>query len=171
MPCIIQVYFYWHCVVWKYKVIKLCTWFYSANFPRSHLIMSIETTPGPSGAAEVEIQIANELAAQAEILPDKPTKYMTELIGKPRIRGVFLRHGKFLQFSRSTNKDAILAFTRGEVAESPCTSCDGGAGPFTLCVTVTDMLKGSCSNCYYGSEGARCSFRPGRYLFTQVNLC
>ena len=106
--------------------------------------MSIEIrdpTPEPSGAAEVEIQIANELAAQAEILPDKPTKYMTESIAKPRIRGVLLWHGKVLQFSRNTNKDAILAFTRGEVAESSCTSCESGAGSFTLCVMVTDMFK------------------------------
>ena len=122
-------------------------------------------TPGPSSAAvEVELQIASELAAQAEVLPDKPTKYMTELIQKPRIRGVLLRHGKTLQFNRTTNKDAILAFTRGEVAVPACTSCEAGAGPFTECIIVQDMFKGSCSNCHYGSEGARCSFRPGKYL-------
>ena len=92
-------------------------------------------TLGPSSAAvEVELQIASELAAQAEVLPDKPTKYMTELIQKPRIRGVFLRHGKTLQFNRTTNKDAILAFTRGEVAVPACTSCEAGAGPFTECI-------------------------------------
>ena len=113
-------------------------------------------TPGPSSAAaEVELQIALELAAQAEVLPEKPTKYMTELIQKQRVRGVLLRHGKTLQFNRTTNRDAILAFTREEIAEQACTSCKAGAGPFMECITVQDMFKGSCSNCHYGSEGAR----------------
>ena len=130
------------------------------------IVMSQSPTPGPSSAAaEVEKQISFELAAQVEVLPDKPTKYMTELIQQPRVRGVLLRHSKTLQFNRTTNRDAILAFTRGEVAEPACTTCEAGAGPFTQCVIISEMFKGSCTNCHYGSEGARCSFRPGKYLF------
>ena len=72
-------------------------------------------TPSPSSTtAKVEMQISFELAAQAEALPDKPTRYMAEFINKPRVRGALLRHGKTLQFNRTTNKDAILAFTRGD---------------------------------------------------------
>ena len=129
------------------------------------MCQSNSPTLGPSLAAkQVELQIAFELAAQAEVLPDKPTKYMSELIQKPRKRRVLLRHDKTLQFNRTTNKDAILAFTRGEVAVPSYTSCEAGAGPFTECINVKDMFKRSCSNCHYGSEGARCSFRPGKCL-------
>ena len=35
-----------------------------------------------SGAAAVEMQIASKLAAQAVVLPKKPTKYMIELMPK-----------------------------------------------------------------------------------------
>ena len=52
-------------------------------------------TPGPSSAAvKVELHIAIELAAQAEVLPERPTKYMNELIQKPRVRRVLLMHVK-----------------------------------------------------------------------------
>lgn len=48
------------------------------------------TKPAAKSAAEVEMQTSFELAAQAEVLPDKPTKYMSELINEPRVRGVLL---------------------------------------------------------------------------------
>lgn len=55
--------------------------------------------------------------------------------------------------------EAALAQARGRVAGQPCASCVRGGGPFTECVVVAGQLSGSCANCHYGSEGARCSFR------------
>lgn len=114
-------------------------------------------------SAELELQTANDLATQAEKLPTKPTKYMSELIAQPRVRGVFLRPGKVLKINRKPNQDAALGFTRGEKAEPACTSCKTGCGPFTECIVVPNMYKGSCTNCHYGSEGVRCSFRFSKY--------
>src|SRR5579871_5472142 len=57
---------------------------------------------------------------------------------------------------------------RGDVANPPCISCSKGSGPFPVCVTVTDALRGSCASCHYGGEGSRCSFRKSRKL---PNIC
>jgi hypothetical protein len=61
----------------------------------------------------------------------------------------------------SRNCEAALAYSRGQVLEgaTACRSCKTGRGPFAKCIVVKGHLKGSCSNCHYNSEGARCSFR------------
>lgn len=110
----------------------------------------------------------NKLTAQAELLPTKPTKYMCELITQPRVREVLLRPGKVLQMNRTTNQDAILGFTRGQKAKPACTSCKTGFGPCTECIVVPNMFKGSCTNCHYGSDGARCSFRAGEFFIILI---
>ncbi|KAF2179672.1 hypothetical protein K469DRAFT_798433 [Zopfia rhizophila CBS 207.26] len=61
--------------------------------------------------------------------------------------------------ARPTNLEAALAQRSGTLAPAPCTACARGGGPFTTCVVVTSYLNGSCSNCHYSSEGARCSLR------------
>ena len=98
----------------------------------------------------------NILAAQAEHLPTKPNKYMSELITQPRVRAVSLRPGKVLQMNRTTNQDAILVFTGGQKGEPACTSCKTGFGPCTECIVVPNMFKGSYTNYHYGSDGAGC---------------
>ena len=56
--------------------------------------------------------------------------------------------------------EAFLAQIVGtEHAADPCTHCASGSGVFAQCVTVEGLFSGSCANCHYGSEGARCSFR------------
>lgn len=66
--------------------------------------------------------------------------------------------------SRAANVEAALSQARGVVAAQPCTSCARGGGPFTECVVLAGQLLGSCANCHYGSEGARCSFRTCKYI-------
>ena len=132
----------------------------------SRLKMSRDSTPvaGPSIPAQGVPQIAFELATRVETLPRKPTRCMCELAVKPRVRGVFLRPRRVLQLGRSINQEAALGFTRGEIAAPACLHCQHEFGPFTECVTVTDMFTGSCTNCHYSSSGSRCSFRPGKYI-------
>ena len=90
---------------------RTCTFLRTSTLLRTY---SLQSCHNPT------VQPLSPLSGAAEVLPEKPTKYMIELMQKPRIRGVLLRHGKTLQFNRTTNKDAILAFTRGEVAEVAC---------------------------------------------------
>ena len=126
----------------------------------------------PPNSTELELQISNDLATQAKNLPTKPTKYMSQLITQPRVRGIYLRPGKVLQMNRNTNQDAALGFTRGKKAELSCTSCKTGFGPFTECIVVPNMYKGSCTNCHYGSDGARCSFRSSKYsMVYKIQSC
>lgn len=66
--------------------------------------------------------------------------------------------------ARAANVESALAQARGVVAAQPCTSCARGGGPFSECVVLAGQLLGSCANCHYGSEGARCSFRSCKYI-------
>ncbi|KAL4903218.1 hypothetical protein BDW74DRAFT_180085 [Aspergillus multicolor] len=64
-------------------------------------------------------------------------------------------------------KSLVSAFaqTRGDIAEAPCTACQQGKGPWTMCVARSDMVDGvsarSCANC-------RFSARPGCSLSTYL---
>ena len=109
------------------------------------------------------------LAAAAEAAAAN-TATMRALRPLPRVRGVSLRwapglggapgvyRGVRLE-ARAPNAEAALAQSRGTIAPQACASCVRGGGPFTECVLVAGQLRGSCANCHYGSEGARCSFR------------
>lgn len=68
--------------------------------------------------------------------------------------------------NRQQNAQAAQAYMRGDAANPPCISCSKGSGPFPICVTVADSLRGACASCHYGGEGSRCSFRKPR-KFTQ----
>jgi hypothetical protein len=65
--------------------------------------------------------------------------------------------------NRTENIVAILMqVTAGTVAESPCTSCFRGNGPFTSCVVSDFSSLGSCANCYYTGKRWACSFRADK---------
>lgn len=50
-----------------------------------------------------------------------------------------------------------MAFSRGVVADKPCTRCTRGCGPFTQCVTLDGEFNGACCNCR-ADQGRRCDF-------------
>jgi hypothetical protein len=81
----------------------------------------------------------------------------------PRKRdAVTLREGREIVLDkRAVNQEAAMAQLRGQVCADACEHCKKGSGPFESCVVLRGFFKGSCANCHYGSEGKRCSFRPG----------
>jgi hypothetical protein len=83
-----------------------------------------------------------------------------KLLELPGLKEIFLREKKELNLQRSANVEAVLAQSRGETEVEECKGCGEGGGPFTNCVTMEGMLQGSCTNCHFGSRGAKCSFRP-----------
>ena len=70
--------------------------------------------------------------------------------------------------ARAANWEAGLAQVVGTAPSSECSSCAREAGPFTTCQVVEGELRGSCANCHYGSEGSRCSLRPGMCSLTAL---
>lgn len=65
--------------------------------------------------------------------------------------------------TRPVNLEALFGQLTGQVNAVPCQHCARGFGVWTQCVSVAGFFRGSCANCHYGSEGARCSLRE--YLF------
>lgn len=59
--------------------------------------------------------------------------------------------------------EAALAQMTGQLQSVSCAHCSKGNGPWDSCVVADQFLNGSCGNCHYGSEGARCSLR--KFLF------
>lgn len=89
----------------------------------------------------------------------KPTKAISQM---ESIRGVELRWSRAqINLFPSQNCEAALAYSRGQVRNGAlaCLDCKRGRGPFAQCVILKGYLKGSCSNCHYSAEGARCSLR------------
>jgi hypothetical protein len=89
----------------------------------------------------------------------KPTKAIAKM---ELLRGVELRPGRnHINLFQPPNCEAALAYSRGQVMDGvqACRDCKRGRGPFTKCVILKGYLKGSCSNCHYSAEGARCSLR------------
>lgn len=60
---------------------------------------------------------------------------------------------------RMQNLEAAVGYTVGDLVQPQCTSCAAGHGQFLECVRVEGYLHGSCTNCHFGGEGARCSLR------------
>jgi len=90
----------------------------------------------------------------------KPTKSIAEM---ELLRGVELRLGRNkINLFQPQNCEAALAYSRGQIIHDvqACRDCKRGRGPFVKCVVLKGYLKGSCSNCHYSAEGARCSLRP-----------
>lgn len=99
---------------------------------------------------------------EAEVLVR--TQYVTtanckKLLSQEGVRDVFLRWERDMNMQRSVNVEAILGQSRGEMEGEECVGCAGGLGLFTSCITVEGMFSGSCTNCHFGSKGAKCSFR------------
>lgn len=89
----------------------------------------------------------------------KPTKAIAQM---ELLRGVELRQGRDqINLFPPQNCEAALAYSRGQVRNGvlACLDCKRGRGPFVKCVILEGYLKGSCSNCHYSAEGARCSLR------------
>src|SRR5271163_4451544 len=93
-----------------------------------------------------------------------PTTAATRLAALPSARGVpALRPGRNLNTARPANQEAYLGQIAGVLAGSACSHCDRGFGVWGECVVVAGEFGGSCCNCHFGSEGARCSLRVGKF--------
>lgn len=93
-------------------------------------------------------------------MPNPLTQNMARMVNMVPVRIPQVRDGRTVNLGRNTNIEAVMAQHAGTVhPHRPCGHCASGAGVWTECVTVTGLLLGSCANCHYGSEGARCSFR------------
>ena len=109
----------------------------------------------------------NPYTVLAETLPANPTADIQRLSLLPRVRDVTLRDRAFTSRFRShrqtlgseNNRIALLAFTRGTEVPDPCTACLAHRGPFNKCVVVEGFFSGSCSNCRFNSDSARCDLR------------
>ncbi|KAF1964746.1 hypothetical protein BU23DRAFT_630633 [Bimuria novae-zelandiae CBS 107.79] len=102
------------------------------------------------------LQWAEQALLQAN---SKPTMTIAQM---ELLRGVELRWGRDqINLFPPQNCEAALAYSRGQVRNGvlACLDCKRGRGPFAKCVTLKGYLKGSCSNCHYSAEGARCSLR------------
>lgn len=65
---------------------------------------------------------------------------------------------KLFILKRAANVESMSMTLAGTEVETPCSSCERGRGPYTRCIVVPGMGKGSCSNCRYNGQGTRCSF-------------
>jgi hypothetical protein len=106
-------------------------------------------------------------------LPPKATGAMTALSALVIVRNPDLRLDRTLNTTRPSNLEALLGQTVGQVNAVQCGHCQAGSGLWTECVSVAGFFSGSCANCHYGSEGARCSLRKYSitisWLFTDYN--
>jgi hypothetical protein len=92
-------------------------------------------------------------------LPARPTQAMAALALLPPRRRPVLRAGRTTNPARPSNLEAELGQIVGQARNFQCAHCTRGSGVWTVCVVVPGFFHGSCANCHYGSEGARCSFR------------
>jgi hypothetical protein len=101
-------------------------------------------------------------------IPAHPTRAMLSLTSKVPLRLPVLRNGRNLNTARPSNLEALYGQYVGQVNVPGCTHCAGGFGMWTECVSVSGHFGGSCANCHYGSEGARCYLRkpPQHNLLT-----
>lgn len=66
---------------------------------------------------------------------------------------------------RKKNVEALVIQTVGDIAPSPCVSCQNGHGPFPICVTVPPKYgQPACGGCHWDKQGFRCSFNADDYL-------
>ncbi len=103
----------------------------------------------------------NSLNIAWPVMPPTRTAAMASLINLPPLRGPVPRPGRNPHTNRPSNLEAWLGHVAGQVQApgAECRHCVGGYGQWVGCVTVTGHFGGSCTNCHYGSEGARCSLR------------
>ena len=121
------------------------------------------------GASTAPAPAAAPAPAPAPIVlaaPPRPASHTTAMTTLEQMRVVrvpALRSGRQVNTVRPVNYEAWLGQSRGSVQQAVCTHCSRGNGTFTECVVVAGMFGGSCTNCHYGSEGARCSLRSGKF--------
>ena len=129
--------------------------------------MSYTTSAAAAAAAAVAAAVAANFGAglpppppALPALPPRPTRAMLSLSLLAPRRVPVLRPGRTTnRAARPANLEAELGQFTGQVHASGCTHCAGGSGTWTVCVVVAGFFGGSCANCHYGSEGARCSLR------------
>ncbi len=92
-------------------------------------------------------------------LPPHPTRAMASLSLLAARRVPVLRLGRTTNPARPANLEAELGQYTSQVHATGCTHYASGSGVWTVCVVVAGFFSGSCANCHYGSEGARCSLR------------
>lgn len=68
--------------------------------------------------------------------------------GNPQ-RKAHLRPGSKLHLTLTTQRIAAVAQIFGLQAETPCSHCQAGEGPFIECILLDGYLVGGCANCYY----------------------
>ena len=67
--------------------------------------------------------------------------------------------GRTITTGRLLNIEALLVQMVGTAYTiDPYTYCTSGSSVFAECITVNGLFGRLCTNCYYSSEGARCSF-------------
>ncbi len=123
------------------------------------------TTNSAAAAASASGPAASYHPAQA--LPPtgrNPTTAIRALAALPAARTISPRDPqKALNLDRPSNREAYLGQCCGVVSATSCTHCSRSLGPWTECVVVAGLFGGSCANCHFGSEGVRCSLRPGKF--------
>jgi hypothetical protein len=120
------------------------------------------TTAAATATATATAAIAASYAASLPLppLPARPTQAMGALALLPPRRRPVLRAGRTTNPTRPSNLEAELGQIVGQARNlRPCVHCIRGQGVWTVCVVVAGFFGGSCANCHYGSEGARCSLR------------
>lgn len=93
------------------------------------------------------------------------------LLSMPHLREVQLREGvleEMITTNRPQNIEAILGYSRGNIAEEGCEQCIASLKPFAHCVVVSGLFQGSCSSCHYNSTGKGCSFRTTGMKYNKI---
>lgn len=73
--------------------------------------------------------------------------------------------GRYRLEASSSYRTSIMPHMRNRPVTGPaCSQCVRGFGPFQACTQVHDqqgnlLFNGSCTNCMFGGQGVRCSFR------------
>jgi hypothetical protein len=130
--------------------------FISYSIPKMYINPSSVTEEHASYKPKTPFEWAAQALLQAN---SNPTKSIAK---RELLRGVELRPGRDdINLFQPQNCEAALAYSRGQVLDGAqaCRDCKRGRGPFTKCIVLSGFLKGSCSNCHYNAEGARCNLR------------
>jgi len=116
--------------------------------------------PAPAPAPAPAAPAAAAAIPTMPALPPKPTRRLIQLAALVPVRVPVLRKaGTDPNLARPSNAEALFGHIVGQIAAPACSHCRGGHGPWTECVVVGDHFRGACTNCQFGSEAGRCSFR------------
>lgn len=124
-------------------------------------------------------QVKAYIEAKASQTDGERLQNLLKQLPKP-IRDANLRRGKDgykFNITTLTQKVAAATHIRGQIAETPCSNCQEGCGPFADCVLLSgfdDLTKMCCSNCQWDlkttSRSSRiCDFAKSRPHLSRVN--